>query len=357
MQKNRKKHEKNRLKNNINAQKHDSIFDYETEIPKITKARSKTQKTSQEENYIGIAEPPKVDKKKIKKLKKRKQKEYLKKQKEIIKSEKKEEKINKTKSKNKNIKQPTVEQIKRIKQIKFIVKNLFFIVILITGIILLLLSPIFNTSKIEVVGNSKISAEEVMSLSQLNTGENIFKLADKTIIQNIKENPYINSVKIKRKLPSTISIIIEEREAEYMLEFGSSYAYIDKQGYILEISDKQLSNKIKIIGYETSNENIKAGNKLCDNDIDKLIAVELIMNSAYNNSISTLVTSININDESNYIIYMESERKTIYIGDKNNIDTKMLYIKKILEKEKENEGEIYVNMDFRIKNPYFKQKV
>jgi hypothetical protein len=35
----------------------------------------------------------------------------------------------------------------------------------------------------------------------------------------------------------------------------------------------------------------------------------------------------------------------------------MLYIKKILSKEKDNEGEIYVNMDFRTKNPYFKEKV
>ena len=39
------------------------------------------------------------------------------------------------------------------------------------------------------------------------------------------------------------------------------------------------------------------------------------------------------------------------------IDTKMLYIKAILDKESGNEGEIFVNMDLNNKNPYFKQKV
>ena len=41
---------------------------------------------------------------------------------------------------------------------------------------------------------------------------------------------------IKRNLPDTITLIITERKAAYMLEHGSSYAYIDSQGYILEIS-------------------------------------------------------------------------------------------------------------------------
>ena len=142
-----------------------------------------------------------------------------------------------------------------------------------------------------------------------------------------------------------------------MLEIGSSYAYVDKQGYILEISSTSLEGKIKILGYETNIEDIVPENKLCDNDLDKLDTIKQIMTSAKNASIDNLITSINISNDDNYSIYMESEKKTSYIGDNSNLDTKMLYIKKILSKEKDNEGEIYVNMDFRTKNPYFKEKV
>ena len=37
-------------------------------------------------------------------------------------------------------------------------------------------------------------------------------------------------VKIGRKLPSTLVVKITERKIEYLLEFGSSFAYIDEEG-------------------------------------------------------------------------------------------------------------------------------
>ena len=54
---------------------------------------------------------------------------------------------------------------------------------------------------------------------------------------------------------------------------------------------------------------------------------------------------------------MEGEQKYVYLGDKTSLDTKMLYVKVILEKEKEHAGEIFVNMDLNQKNPFFREKV
>ena len=73
--------------------------------------------------------------------------------------------------------------------------------------------------------------------------------------------------------------------------------------------------------------------------------------------IADKVTSINIADGSDYQIYMKDESKIVHLGTIDNIDTKMLYVKAIVEKEKGNDGEIFVNMDLNKKDPYFRQNV
>ena len=78
---------------------------------------------------------------------------------------------------------------------------------------------------------------------------------------------------------------------------------------------------------------------------------------AQNYGIDSKITSINIEDDNDYILYLDSEKKTVHLGNNIAIETKMLYIKAILEREKEIEGEIFVNMDLNKKNAYFKQKV
>ena len=81
------------------------------------------------------------------------------------------------------------------------------------------------------------------------------------------------------------------------------------------------------------------------------------MSEAKNNGQDKLITTINIEDENNYSLYLESEQKTVYLGDNTMLDTKMPYVKVILEKEKEHAGEIFVNMDLNEKNPFFREKM
>ena len=56
--------------------------------------------------------------------------------------------------------------------------------------------------------------------------------------------------------------------------------------------------------------------------------------------------------------YLDKENKTVHLGNSSQLKTKVLYIKEILEKEKEKEGIIFVNGDFTQKfKAYFREKV
>lgn len=171
-----------------------------------------------------------------------------------------------------------------------------------------MMSPLFNLTEIQVSNNEKISTDTIISLSNLTIGENIYKTSINKIKNNIKQNAYIESVEVKRKLPNKIIVNVKERKATYNLEYANSFIYINNQGYILDILENKLEAPI-IDGYTTSGENIIVGNRLNAEDLEKLGTVLKIMESASVNDIGNLVTRINISDKQNYTIVLEGEKK------------------------------------------------
>lgn len=353
-----------------------SIFNYDLEVESEKEHKQKEKriqrnqaKRTDEDKYIGIKElppmrktkrenedndegMPKVSQKKLEKIKKQKKKENLKKRRAIKKQE-----IIEEKQRNEHKKKMTNHKAKMSIELKRKIKIVAIIILVITAIALFLLSPIFNLKEVQVVGNSKISKEKIISLSKITNGTNLFKIRKKEVKSNVKEEPYIRKVTVKRILPSNIEITVEERILEYLFEFAGSYAYIGSEAYILELSGENIEDKLKIKGYSTSEEMMKPGNRLCKEDIDALNDVIKIMDSAKNNSLDSYIKLIDISDKSDYVLHLESEKKSVHLGDTSNLDTKMPYIKVIMEREKNIEGEIFVNVDLRNKYPYFSENV
>ena len=244
--------------------------------------------------------------------------------------------------------------LKKKKRIKRMLKFTALLIIIIAGIIFALVSPIFNIKEINVSNNNQINTETIISLSQLNLGQNIFKFNKNKVNKNIKTNAYIESVEIKRKLPNKVQIQIEERKQEYNVEFLNGYAYINNQGYILQISEE----KPTIQGISTPDEQIVEGNRLNSEDLEKLEVIIQIMNICKNYELDSKITNIDISTKDEYTLYLEEEKKTIYLGDKSNLSNKMLYVQVIIEENRGKEGAIFVNGDLNNNfKPRFKEKV
>lgn len=262
---------------------------------------------------------------------------------------------NKQNAKKKITKQQQIA-IKKKKAILKIVKVLTLIIVIIGVSIYVALSPLFNIKEINVTGNSKLSKEEIISLSELKTDENTFKVSKKNIKNKVKANAYIENVKIRRKLPDKVEIIVVERVATYMIPFANSYIYINNQGYMLEITS-QKAEMPAIVGISTPEEELHEGQRLISEDLVKLGEVLQIMESANANELVDLITKIDISNRQDYILTLEKEKKAIHLGDVSNLSTKMAYVKKILNDEKGVEGEILVNTDLTNKGAVFREKV
>lgn len=263
---------------------------------------------------------------------------------------KKNTKSNKNKAKG-NSKNPNTKnkKVKMRKNAKIILYIILFVVIF----ILLINSPLFNVKKIEVEGNETVSDDKLISLSGLQLYNNIFRFNKLEIIENIKQNAYIEDADISRKIPSTVIINVVERAPKYMLQFADSYVYINNQGYMLEISNEKLEIPI-LIGFTTDLSNIKAGNRINVEDLKKMDMVIKIYEAAKSNDLGHLVTKIDISDEKNYTIILESEGKKVYLGDCSDLNTRILYLKAILEKSPGKKGEVFLNVDLNSQNVYFR---
>lgn len=267
---------------------------------------------------------------------------------------------NRIKKEERKIKQNEIKEKKRQKRnkrVKLFLKIFLFIILIGGAIIFALTSPLFNIKEIKVVNNTQVSSETIISLSEIQIGENIFKFYKGSASNKIKENAYIESVNIERKIPGTIEISVEERTPKYSVDFMGKFMYINSQGYFLELSEDKKGLPI-IFGITTNEEEVLPGKRLNDEDLNRLEEVMKIMSSANENGLEGKITSVDISNKNDYTIYLEEKKKKIHIGNTSNLSNKMLYILAIMEQEDGKEGDIYVNGDLNNKfQPYFREKV
>lgn len=355
-------------KSNLRNTKDKNILDLDNEIIIGIKSLPKQKKAKQLQEEKGKKKNNKTKSNQRKSAKPKKKNKKLGNKKKIqeddielrlgIEDEIYKEKSKKAPTKKKPKLTPKQQEIARKKRkiIFRLIKWTSLVILLIGGGIYFLLSPFFNIKNITIIGNEKITQETIISLSEIELEQNTFKISKSKVEQAIKANSYIDSVKVKRKLPDGIEIQVTERKPAYMLTLGNAYVYMNKQGYLLEISQEKLELPI-IIGILTPEDQIQEGNRLNTEDLQRLSGVIQIMDSANNNDIGKLITKINISDKQDYVLELKSEKKNVHVGDTSNLSTKMLYVKKVLQNEKKKEGDIFVNTDLNTKGAIFREKV
>ena len=99
------------------------------------------------------------------------------------------------------------------------------------------LSPVFTIRNVEVEGNKFYTDEQIINMSNVKTGGNLFLNAQKSEIRSsLKDNIYFKTVRVKRKIPATLVIDVEEREELAALKYGDKYVVIDQDAVVLRIA-------------------------------------------------------------------------------------------------------------------------
>ena len=190
-------------------------------------------------------------------------------------------------------------------------KMLMITILIILATTFILLSDLFNIKEIIVKDSLNVTQNEIIRLSTLQIGENMFKYPKYKIKEAIKTNPYISEVEIKKHFNGKIEIKVIERQEQYMVQLGEQFMYIDGQGYMLKLSSIKI-NKPIITGYKTAQEKIVEGNRLCNEDLEQLEILNQLCSIAQTKEVIGLIESIDISDITNYKLNLGTEKKTVY---------------------------------------------
>jgi len=230
--------------------------------------------------------------------------------------------------------------------------------IIVAFIAIRLLPTVRNIEVVIDTKESQITKEQIVSLSGIKLGDKLYQDLRSTIAQRIEENPYIKSAEIKRNLSGKVTIKILLRKPAYMINYAGQYIYIDKEGYILEVNSVCLESPI-ILGFSTDFSALSIGNtkiRLNQKDLEKLDMVNQILSNFKSNNVENTVNSIDVSDKKDFVLRLDGEGKEVHLGDGSDINTRVLYMKKILESEAGHTGIIYINGNLDEGYVYFKEQ-
>ena len=120
----------------------------------------------------------------------------------------------------------------------FFMIEMLFLLVAAAAAFAFAMSPVFTIMNIEVEGNSFYTEDQIINMSEAKIGGNLFRDAQKKQIKDkLKSNIYFRSVNVRRKIPDTLVIEVEEKEELAALKYGDKFIVIDDRGEILRIAE------------------------------------------------------------------------------------------------------------------------
>lgn len=201
-----------------------------------------------------------------------------------------------------------------------IVTTAIFLFAVLVGFILSV-TVLFPIKTFRVDGDTIYSEEELITAFGHPEGENIFrfnmKKSEAAMMQTL---PYLESIKIRRSLPSTVVFIVEPAVETYYIQTTTGVIVLSANFKVLRIADVPPENTCRIIGAEDIAVGTP-GNMLVLTNADTQDLMQTVI-AHLKTWIPTGVTYIDISSQLEITLIYEN-RFLVKLGTINNIDYKL----------------------------------
>ncbi len=195
----------------------------------------------------------------------------------------------------------------------------------------------FKIAAVQVTGDTgRYSSEQLIGTSGIVSGDNMFSFKAGTVENAIESAfPYIENVKVKRRLPSVVEISVQQAQpAKAYQDANGSYTLISASGKVLETGASKPEGVMEITGFPL--RDVSAGQYL-----DAAAFPDLDTLSQITDALSQWgmegAQAIDLSDKFNIKIKY-NEKVTIALGSVSQISYKLQFAKYVLDNGlKENE--------------------
>lgn len=147
-----------------------------------------------------------------------------------------------------------VKKKKKKRRKKHYTLRLILILAAAAAVFLVLRSPLFEISYIQIEGNTLMSDEEIIELAGVKEGDNLFAVSSRKVKAALTKNAYIASAGIDRRIPDTYVIKIKENIPTLAVKYQDKYVILDEEGnaidYAEDIRSATILTGINITKYE-----------------------------------------------------------------------------------------------------------
>lgn len=209
----------------------------------------------------------------------------------------------------------------------FILSFLTFCIVI--AAIVMSVTVFLKVADIYVSGTTRYEHEKIIEASGIKTGDNMFLLNKFEVAERIlDEFPYIEQIKIRRKLPDTFTFEITEREpSAYVMAEGNRWL-IDKKGYLLEMLGDDAETKLpKISGIEVMTP--RAGGQLVLKNEDQMSPLCEVLTSLDFAGMTADIARIEL-DKLYDIKLIYGDRFLVSLGDTGELSKKIEMLRAVI---------------------------
>lgn len=202
--------------------------------------------------------------------------------------------------------------------------------------------PIFDIKNINVEGLKILNNKEINQLVEFSKGSNIVRFNSDEIVEVLKKNKYIESVEVKKSMPSTLKINVKEKEIGYYIVDNNSKYILDKNLTVIDKVDN-ITGKgyAEIVGIEP--KSLEVGSCISDNDLVKRAGEELLT-IVKDNTSNKKIEKIDISNPIDIKMYIGDVQ--IKVGDYDNIRDKVNKAINILQDKEVNIVKGYIDVSY-----------
>jgi cell division protein FtsQ len=99
---------------------------------------------------------------------------------------------------------------------------------------MLMHAEMFQIAGVDVKGAKQVSQADLREIAGVFTGQNIFRVDLEAPVRRARTNPWVKDVRIYRRLPNRISMVVTERAAFALLDTGAGKYVMDNEGVVID---------------------------------------------------------------------------------------------------------------------------
>jgi len=176
------------------------------------------------------------------------------------------------------------------------------ICLLAVGLFMFTKSDFFMLQEVRIEGLENVAEEEIVKLLGTVKGQNLFLTDTKALAQRVKLHPLVNEAAVRKELPLTLVVDIQERIPVALILNEDGVVEVDKEGTILRFHETWPKTGSPVVTGVVVPDTIGPGQKLVSKQLDKVL---LLLGQA-SPSMIPLIGEVNINEVGQVFLFLNT---------------------------------------------------